>query len=120
MNRRTRWILALTVAIPVTAVGTGIGIAAVGDDENDRALRGETLERARGAALRHTGDGRVTDTEADDDDSAYEVEVTLPDGTRVDVQLDKDFNVVGSSQDHNENDPDDADEPGDHDDRRDD
>jgi len=36
----------------------------------------------------------VTDTEVGDEDSYYEVEVTLGDGSQVDVQLDKAFKVV--------------------------
>jgi hypothetical protein len=36
----------------------------------------------------------VTDTEVGDEESYYEVEVTRDDGSQVDVQLDRDFNVV--------------------------
>jgi hypothetical protein len=41
----------------------------------------------------------VTETEVGDEESLYEVEVTLDDGTQVDVQLDEDFNVVGDESD---------------------
>jgi hypothetical protein len=41
----------------------------------------------------------VTETEVGDEESYYEVEVTLDDGRQVDVQLDERFAVVGSSQD---------------------
>ena len=34
-----------------------------------------------------------------DEESYYEVEVTLADGRQVDVQLDRSFTVVGSKQD---------------------
>ena len=34
-----------------------------------------------------------------DEDSYYEVEVTLDDGSQVDVQLDDGFNVVGGETD---------------------
>ncbi|CAN5534922.1 hypothetical protein BH24ACT4_BH24ACT4_17360 [soil metagenome] len=53
------------------------------------------------------GGGRVTDTEVGDEDSYYEVEVTADDGTQVDVQLDRDFNVVSSLPDHEGPDTDD-------------
>ena len=43
----------------------------------------------------HTGGGKVTETEVGDEESAYEVEVTRDDGSQVDVQLDRDFKVVG-------------------------
>jgi uncharacterized membrane protein YkoI len=54
------------------------------------------LEKAKAVALAHTGGGRVTETEVGDEESLYEVEVTLPDGSRVDVQLDEGFTVVGT------------------------
>ena len=38
----------------------------------------------------------------DDEESKYEVEVTLEDGTQVDVQLDEDFQVVGTESDGTE------------------
>ena len=46
-----------------------------------------------------TGGGQVTGTEVSDEESQYEVEVTLDDGTQVDVQLDGQFQVVGSDAD---------------------
>lgn len=75
---------------------------AVNDDANegdDGPITGEALDRATEAALTHTGEGTVTDTEVGDEDSYYEVEVTLDDGTQVDVQLDRSFEVVGSERD---------------------
>ena len=35
-----------------------------------------------------------------DEESYYEVEVTRADGSQVDVQLDRGFNVVGQKADH--------------------
>ena len=75
-----------TPAVP----GTG------GDDEEaTNAITGDALTKASEAALAHTGSGRVTDTEQGDEESFYEVEVTLADGSQVDVQLEESFNVVG-------------------------
>lgn len=88
-------------ALALGAAGGGIAIAAGGDDD-DRAehrISGTALGRASDAALRHTGGGRVTDTEVGDEESYYEVEVTRPDGSQVDVQLDRGFDVVGSEAD---------------------
>ena len=45
------------------------------------------------------GGGRVTGSEAGDEESYYQVEVTRQDGTQVDVQLNRDFQVVDSSAD---------------------
>lgn len=85
---------ALTV---VVAGGAGVASAAGGDDDaTDRAITGSALSQASAAALEHTGEGRVTETEVGDGEGAYEVEVTLDDGTETDVHLDKDFKVLGS------------------------
>ena len=70
-----------------------------GGDDDEPPITGGALEKATAAALAHTGGGRVTETEVGDEDSYYEVEVTLDDGRQVDVQLDKQFNVVGSEPD---------------------
>jgi len=60
------------------------------------------IDRASAAAIEHLGGGRVTDTEVGDEESYYEVEVTLEDGRQVDVQLDENFNVVGTEDDGTE------------------
>jgi hypothetical protein len=65
----------------------------------DQAIGGTALDKASAAALKHTGGGQVTETEVGDEESYYEVEVTRSDGSQVDVQLDRDFNVVGASAD---------------------
>jgi uncharacterized membrane protein YkoI len=82
----------------VLAIGAAGLLAAAGDD-SEPPITGEELQEASAAALAHTGGGTVTDTEVGDEESYYEVEVTLEDGTQVDVQLDNDFNVVGDSED---------------------
>jgi uncharacterized membrane protein YkoI len=65
----------------------------------DQAIGGSALDQASAAALQETGGGQVTDTEVGDEESYYEVEVTRDDGSQVDVQLDRGFNVVGSETD---------------------
>jgi uncharacterized membrane protein YkoI len=102
MNIRTKVIVAGAAAI--AALGTGIGIAAAGSggDGDESPITGSALERASAAALDETGGGRVTETEVGDEESFYEVEVTLDDGSQVDVQLDEEFHVVGSSADEEE------------------
>ena len=79
--------------------GTGAAIASSDDDASERPISGTALQRATEAALAETGEGRVTGTEVGDEESYYEVEVTLDDGSQVDVQLDEDFEVVGSESD---------------------
>ena len=102
MNDKLKGALITGTVIAALAVG-GVAIAgAAGGDDDDggeRAIGGAALERASAAALDHTGGGRVTETEAGDEESYYEVEVTRADGSQVDVQLDRDFRVVGSEGD---------------------
>ena len=99
MRTRTKLIIA-GGALSAAAAGGGIGIAAAGGgDDSEAPIEGSDLDRASAAALEETGEGRVTDTEVGDEESYYEVEVTLDDGSQVDVQLDADFNVVGSEHD---------------------
>jgi len=98
-RRSKRTILGTTAAAltVVVAGGAGVASAASGDDDaTDKAITGSALTQASAAALEHTGEGRVTGTEVGDEEGAYEVEVTLEDGTETDVHLDKDFTVLGS------------------------
>jgi hypothetical protein len=106
MKRRTKFILG-GGAVAAVAIGSGVGfaVAQTGDDDGTPAISGAALSKASAAALAHTGGGRVTGTEVGDEQSYYEVEVTLDDGTQVDVQLDKSFHVVGGESDgHGEDD----------------
>ena len=74
------------------------------DDAREKPITGSALDRASAAALRETGGGRVTGTEAGDEEGAYEVEVTRADGTEVDVHLDKAFEVLSTDADREEED----------------
>jgi uncharacterized membrane protein YkoI len=99
---RARKVLAGGAFAAVVAAGAGIAAAAGGGDAAegpDTPITGGALQRATEAALAETGGGRVTGTEVGDEESYYEVEVTRDDGSQVDVQLDEDFAVVGSSAD---------------------
>jgi uncharacterized membrane protein YkoI len=81
--------------------GAAIAGAASGDDDKtDKPITGQALERAKAGALDHTGGGTVTETEAGDEEGAYEVEVTRADGSQVDVHLDRGFNVLSQVSDN--------------------
>jgi hypothetical protein len=82
--------LAISAGVLVAVLGGGTGAAT------------SQLARAEAAALAHTGEGRVTGTEVGDEESYYEIEVTLDDGTQVDVQLDRALSVVGDESDDDE------------------
>jgi len=98
MIRSTKILIAATVLAGAAAAGTGMAIAKGGDD-GEPSISGPALEKASAAALGHTGGGRVTGTEVGDEDSYYEVEVTLAGGRQVDVQLDETFRVAESRPD---------------------
>jgi uncharacterized membrane protein YkoI len=101
MRDKLKGVLIATGVIAVLATGGAAIAGATGhDDRGDRAITGGALDRASEAALKATGGGRVTATEAGDEESYYEVEVTEADGSQTDVQLDRQFNVVGSETDH--------------------
>ena len=95
MRRKLAYGAALVLV--VAAAAAGIAIAAGGDDE--QPLTGSTYDRATAAALRHTGGGKVTETETGDDGAAYSVEVRLANGRQVEVQLDANFKVLGREAD---------------------
>lgn len=96
---RTRNILIISAGAAVAVAGVASVAAASWRADDERPITGDALIRASEVALAHTGGGRVTDTEVEDEDSYYEVEVTLDDGTQIDVQLDEDFRVVGADPD---------------------
>ena len=97
-----RLVIATAVVVAAAAIGGGVAIAAGGDDATDTPISGAALQKASAAALAHTGGGKVTGTEVGDEESRYEVEVTLADGSQVDVQLDDRFRVVGSEAEQGE------------------
>ncbi len=98
LNRRQKVMIGAAglVAVAGGIAGTSIAGAGSSGDDSEAPITGSALDKASAAALEHTGEGRVTDTEVGDEESYYEVELTRDDGTQVDVQLDEDFAVVGS------------------------
>ena len=100
-NRLKGAAIAVVVIAALAAGGAAIAGAAVGgdDDGTDKAISDAALDRAKAVALDHTGGGKVSGTEAGDEEGAYEVEVTRDDGSQVDVHLDKSFHVINSSAD---------------------
>jgi uncharacterized membrane protein YkoI len=95
---RKRTIITITAVVALAAGGTAIAAGTGDDDATERPISGDALNKAEAAALADTP-GRVTGTEVGDEESYYEVEVTRPDGSQVDVQLDRDFHVVSSATD---------------------
>ncbi|WP_109509770.1 PepSY domain-containing protein [Nocardioides speluncae] len=97
-SKRAAVVIASAAVLTVGAVSGAFALAG-DDDASERPIPASELEQAERAALAETGGGTVTETEVDDEESKYEVEVTLDDGSQVDVQLDESFKVVGSERD---------------------
>jgi uncharacterized membrane protein YkoI len=113
MTRLTKSILVSSAALGLAVGGFGVAAAIGGGNsteptevdepgegaDSDTPLTGIDLETASAAALEHTGGGEVTETEIGDDGAAYGIEIRLDDGSQVEVNLDADFNVIGSDPD---------------------
>jgi hypothetical protein len=100
LQRTTRWVAAGLAAGVAVIVAGGLGAGpAVSQSSDDQELTGSIRDRAVGAALKATGGGTVTDTEMGDDGAAYGVEVLLSDGRQVEVNLDRELNVIGQEAD---------------------
>jgi hypothetical protein len=97
MNKRTKWMVGAGMAVAVVVGGAGAVLATNADD--DAQLEGVSRDKAVAAAKAHVGEGEVTDTEVGDDGAAYGVEIRKPDGTQIEVNLDKDYRVTGTEAD---------------------
>ncbi len=97
MANRAKIMLVGGIVAVAAVAGTGAAIAS--SDDAEQPITGDALVRASEVALDYTGGGAVTETEVGDEDSYYEVEVTMDDGRQIDVQLDEQFNVVGEEVD---------------------
>ena len=113
MNGRTKLALGTAAAAIITGVAAG-GVATAADsggsDGSDTPLTGTALDQASEAALAETGGGEVVDSEVEEDENGYEVEVSLDDGRQMEVQLDADFAVVSSSENEEGDDSGEADD----------
>lgn len=98
MNRRMKMVVAGGVAAALAATA-GVAMATGDDDAADAPITGTALDQASATALEHVGAGRVTETEVGDEEGFYEVEVTLEDGSQIDVHLDEAFAILGTEAD---------------------
>jgi uncharacterized membrane protein YkoI len=92
----------IAVAATAALAGGGAAIAGAtggGDDGNGQPITGSALDQAKAVALEQTGGGQVTGTEVRDEEGYYEVEVQASDGSKYDVHLDRNFNLIDKSAD---------------------
>jgi uncharacterized membrane protein YkoI len=100
MHRISKAVGIAVASVAAVGSGTGIALASTGDDSGgDTPITGEAFERASAAALEHTGGGTVVDSEIDNDqENYYEIEIELADGSITEVELSKDFSVLGTER----------------------
>jgi uncharacterized membrane protein YkoI len=97
----------ITTTVVVAAVVVGAGAYAVAQDA-DEGVDGDDLSRAIDAALAEAGGGRVIEFEYDE--GFYDVEIRKPDGSLLDVGLNRELSTVFAAPDLPDpvRDPDDA------------
>jgi len=93
---RSKRVIVTTSVIAVLAAGGGVWATAATAD-----VRGADHDRVAAAAVGAVGGGTAVDIDAGDEpgEPAWEVEVRKPDGTEIEVVLDKDLNVIGQHVD---------------------
>ena len=120
MSAKRRTIAAVGVAVAIGAVALGAAGASGRNDDEDVLATGPAADRAARVALARFPDARVAAVERDSDGGPpWEVEVTRPNGTTVDVDEDRGPDDTESADDDDgagADDPEDADEPTDVDD----
>lgn len=92
-------LLAGAAAALLLLVGAGVAYAAGTGGDPSGQTSGSNLDKAKSVALQQVS-GRVTGSEVGDEEGAYQIEVTRSDGTQVDVNLDKNFDVINTQADH--------------------
>jgi hypothetical protein len=102
MRRRLLKIGAVVVVLGALA-GGGVAWGTAGDD--DENVTGPDADRAKAAALAYVGDGQVVGVEQEGESGAWEVEITRPDGSTVEVALDQNYEVVGSGDEEDDDGP---------------
>ncbi|HEY6780979.1 MAG TPA: hypothetical protein VI111_08500 [Thermoleophilaceae bacterium] len=107
MKRKT--IVAAVAVLALAAGGAGVATALGSSNDSEGSANGPGADKAKAAALAITGGGTANQVERDNENGAtWEVEVTKPDGTTVDVRLDGSYNKVVVERDHADGGKDDA------------
>jgi len=98
--------LLATIGAGAVFVGGGVGIAeAVGGDSDDVQATGAAAGKAKVAALKAVGSGRVVSVERESEaGSAWQVEIVRRDGTEVEASLDSAYKSVATEREDDDND----------------
>ncbi|MGV7688203.1 PepSY domain-containing protein [Mycobacterium kansasii] len=94
MNRKTK--ISVGIAAGAVALAAGLGVAAADGDETP--VTGPAADHARTAAAQAVPGGKAGEVDQETNEGAafYGVKVTKPDGTVVEVHLDRNFRVLGT------------------------
>jgi len=99
MTLRKRAKLAIAggvLALGLVGAGTALAMSG-GNDDGGGSVSGPDADHARTAAVAVAPGGHAGPVRAESDGgAAYGVDVTKPDGTRLDVRLDRNFAVLGA------------------------
>jgi hypothetical protein len=94
MDLRRRYLIIPGAILAIAIAGAGVAAATGGGDDGDATVTGAAADRATAAAL-EVVHGTANSVERDSENGAtWEVEVTKPNGSTVDVRLDQDFHPV--------------------------
>ena len=108
MNWSRRYVIVGGSVLALAAGGTGAAVAIGNGGEDQGGAQGPGADKATAAALALYPGGRANAVERDSEDGAtWEVEVTRPDGTTVDVRLDEHLRLVVVDGDSESSDDDD-------------
>ena len=97
MRINRRYLIAGGAVLAIAAGGVGVAAATggIGGDDGDATVSGSAADKAKAAALQITNGGSANSVERDSENGAtYEVEVTMADGSTVDVRLDQTYDLV--------------------------
>jgi uncharacterized membrane protein YkoI len=106
MNVKTKIGLGVVTAAVLAAAAVGVGYAFGDGDDDD--VTGPAADQARAAAAQAVPGSTAgeVDNETGEGAAAYGVIVTNPDGTKLEVHLDKDFHFLGTEPAGHDNDGD--------------
>jgi uncharacterized membrane protein YkoI len=99
VSTRAKMMVVVAAGAVLLLVGAGVAYATGSDGDPSEQAAGTNLDKAKSVALQEVN-GQVTGSEVGDEEGAYQIEVTRPDGTQVDVNIDKNFNVINAKADH--------------------
>jgi hypothetical protein len=99
MNKRLLTFIAVGVLAVALALGGATWALAGGGDDDGAGVTGPQADKAKAAALAYLGGGTANAVEREDEEAAWEVEVTKSGGGTVDVHLDANFKAIGVDDD---------------------